>query len=101
MLLSPTGLARILGVSRQTITRWCKAGYMLGDAQQINSRWVIHWTDLLNTGLIATGRIPVPGGVNLPRMGRPRGAGNRKPYPKGVKRPRKPKLEGNGTGHHE
>jgi len=74
MLITALQLAKIRGVTQQTITNWCRAGFLDNDAEYINGRWIIHWSDFLGASL------PVS------NIGRPAGSRNKKPYPKGVRR---------------
>jgi excisionase family DNA binding protein len=73
-LINTSEAAEILGVTPQTITSLCRSG-MIDTAFFVGGRWLIYWSDFL--------------GANIPKIGRPAGSRNRKPYPKGVKRPRK------------
>ena len=73
-LINTSEAAEILGVTPQTITSLCRSG-MIDTAFFAGGRWLIYWSDFL--------------GANMPKIGRPPGSRNRKPYPKGVKRPRK------------
>lgn len=89
-MLDTVAMGKRYNVSRQTISRLCRAG-LIFPAQQIGGRWMVpllHTIDMPSIELARTaqgGRLmPTPG-----RLGRPPGAKNLKPYPKGVKRPRK------------
>lgn len=55
MLMTPKQLAELLGVTPQCVTAWCRAGYMIGDAELLNGRWVIRWSDLMMSSLPVVG----------------------------------------------
>ncbi|PTQ78348.1 hypothetical protein C8R26_103110 [Nitrosomonas oligotropha] len=74
-LINTSEAAEILGVTERTITNRCRSGWLDPDAIFVGGRWLIYWSDFL--------------GASIPKIGRPAGSRNLKPYPKGVKRPRK------------
>lgn len=94
MLMTPKQLADLFGVTPQCVTGWCRAGYLVGDADRIGGRWVIRWSPLMMSSLPVieirrTRAGTVKQIVGKRGRGRPPGSRNKKPYPKGVKRPRK------------
>lgn len=96
MLMTPKQLAELLGVTPQCVTAWCRAGYMIGDSELLNGRWVIRWSDLMMSSLPVVGNKLRTNGkveqiVGRRGRGRPPGSRNKQPYPEGVKRPRKKK----------
>lgn len=91
-MLTPAEVAEREGVTKQAVTRWCRAGEIF-PIEKVSGRWVI------SAGYICCRVVPrKEGDPPRPTMfinpfGRPKGSKNKKPYPKGVKRPRKKKLE--------
>lgn len=96
MLLTPEQLADMRGVSPQTVTSWCRAGLIDG-ANLINGHWIIQWSPLMAASLPMERSRGKDGTLEPPTpkrgRGRPKGARNKKPYPKGVRRPRKNKEQ--------
>ena len=95
MLMTPKQLAELLGVTPQCVTAWCRAGYLIGDAELLNGRWVIRWSDLMMSSLPVVGNKLRTNGkveqiVGRRGRGRPPGSRNKQPYPK-IKRPWKRK----------
>lgn len=50
MKVSASQMARVIGISRVTVVRWCTLGLLGPDAQMIGGRWVINWHDFLFYG---------------------------------------------------
>lgn len=50
MKVSASQMAGVIGVSRQSVIRWCNLGLLGQDAQLIGGRWIINWHDYLFDG---------------------------------------------------
>lgn len=91
MLMTPKQLSKMVGVTPQTITAWCRNGLLVDNADIISGCWVIRWSELMMASLPVIGsRLRTDGKVaqivgKRPR-GRPPGSRNKRPR-QGVKRP--------------
>ena len=93
--LSQRAIAKLLGVTPHCVTSWCRAGYLMGNAERLNGRWVIKWSELMMSSLPVIGNKIRSNGdikqiVGRRGRGRPPGSKNKNPYPK-IKRPWKRK----------
>jgi len=89
-------VAEIEKCTPQTVRRWCRMG-SVWPTRRVGTNWLIGLGYAValpsSSRVIASRRPPRKAAVKQPRRGRPKGAKNKRPYPKGVKRPRKKKAQ--------
>ena len=74
MKVSTSQMAKVIGVSRQTIVTWCNRGLLGEDALMIGGRWVIDWHDFLFDGSLVARWLDTNHTKPKARSGRPKGS---------------------------